>query len=87
MTLCTKAKQFQNDTGLGDAGNTGACGVLVEPFMRSLAKNVTKADCEEQATTFGIRFLFKSTKPREWQQSVDNFAMQSKSFTFQMEHL
>ena len=41
--------------------------------MRSLAKNVIKADCEEQATTFGIRFLFKNAKPREWQQSVNNF--------------
>ena len=37
MTLCTKARQFQTGTGLGDAGNTGACGSLVEPFMRSLA--------------------------------------------------
>lgn len=26
----------------GDAGNTGACGVLVEPFMRSLVESRSK---------------------------------------------
>ena len=88
MTLRKKARQFQNGTGLGDAGNTGACGSLVEPFMRSLAKNVTKADCEESAKPRLESHCLSDSWKAVANRMLAVFPTQSKlSLNFQMERL